>query len=391
MAAMPTRRSRALRLTAIAAVLFGVGAWLVWPLMTSAALLLDLTGTAPGVRAWLPVTRHEVVTERVSASTRYGALDARRYHPAAAPGPPILIFPGIHGGGADEPRLVAMATTLAAAGGDIITVPLPDLRAYLITERSVDMIEDAIAWAASTYGGSTGRIGVVGVSFAGGLTLVAAGRAGVADRITTLFALGAHADLPRVMQYLCGTGAPTSLPPPHDYGVVLMLRASLRVVVPEEQRAPLDRALVTFLDASSLEAADRTGAQRLFGEARAAEAELAEPARTLMRAVNARDVPALGKVLAPHTEQIGGAPSLSPTRSPATQAPVFLLHGDRDSVIPASETDALASYLRAAGNTRVEVLRTPLITHADPASAGARDTWRLVRFWSRMWEGMEGR
>ena len=52
----------------------------------------------------------------------------------------------------------------------------------------------------------------------------------------------------------------------------------------------------------------------------------------------------------------------------------------------AGEADALAAYLRAAGNTHVEVLRTPLITHADAAPAGAGDTWRLIRFWARMWK-----
>jgi dienelactone hydrolase len=386
MTAMPGRRSRAAKVIVLSGALIAIAAWLAWPMVTSAALLLDLTGTSPHARAWLPVARRAVLTESVEAATRHGAIPARRYRPASGTGPPILIFPGIHGGGVDEPRLVAMATKLAAAGGDIVTVPLPDLRAYLITERSVDMIEDAIGWAASAYGGRSGRIGVVGVSFAGGLALVAAGRPGVAGRMHALFALGAHADLPRVLAYLCGAGAPASLPPPHDYGVVLMLRASLGVAVPTDQRPALDRAIVTFLDASSFDASDRPRAQRLFADARAAEATLPEPARTLMHAVNTRDVPALARVLAPYTEQIGGAPSLSPARSPATRAPVFLLHGDRDSVIPAGEADALAAYLRAAGNTRVDMLRTPLITHADAAPAGAADTWRLIRFWARMWE-----
>jgi dienelactone hydrolase len=386
MTAMPGRRSRAGKVIALAGVLLAIAAWIAWPMVTSAALLLDLTGTSPAVRSWLPVGRHQVVMESVDAATRHGAIAARRYRPASGSGPPILIFPGIHGGGADEPRLVAMATKLAAAGGDIVTVPLPDLRAYLITERSVDMIEDAIAWASAAYGGRSRRVGVVGVSFAGGLALVAAARPGVADRMHALFALGAHADLPRVLAYLCGAGAPASLPPPHDYGVVLMLRASLGLVVPEGQRAALDRAIVTFLDASSFDATDRPRAQRLFADAQAAEATLPEPARTLMRAVNKRDVPALARVLAPYAEQIGGAPSLSPARSPATRAPVFLLHGDRDSVIPADEADALAAYLRAGGNAHVDVLRTPLITHADAAPAGAADTWRLIRFWARMWK-----
>jgi predicted esterase len=105
-----------------------------------------------------------------------------------------------------------------------------------------------------------------------------------------------------------------------------------------------------------------------------------------MHAVNARDTKMLGRLLAPHAEQIGGAAALSPARSPATRAPVFLLHGTNDNVIPSSESTALESYLRRAGNEDVDVLLTPLISHAEARkTATAGDIWRLVRFWTRMW------
>src|SRR6185436_4492428 len=170
---------------------------------------------APRVRMWLPVARATVITRDLSVPTRFEAIPARLYEPAAGGGTPLVVFPGVHGGGIDEPRLVAMARHMASAGATVVTVPLPDLRRYRIGVRSPDMIEDAIIWAAREFGRSTnGRIGVVGVSFAGGLALAAAGRPGVADKITAVFALGAHADLPRVMRYLCGEGAPATLPPP---------------------------------------------------------------------------------------------------------------------------------------------------------------------------------
>jgi dienelactone hydrolase len=254
------------------------------------------------------------------------------------------------------------------------------------------MIEDVIGWATSRPEiASDGRVGVVGVSFAGGLALVAAGRPSLAGRITALFALGAHADLPRVIRYLCLSGdAPATLPPPHDYGVVLMLRASIPKVVPADQAAALDAAVVTFLDASSAESTDAAQAARLFAGARAAELALPEPARSLMHGVNTRDVRALGRVLAPFAEAIGGAAALSPARSPATRVPVFLLHGAADNVIPPAETDALATYLTASRNARVDRLVTPLLTHADARpNTRVADLWRLISFWTRMWKGFE--
>jgi pimeloyl-ACP methyl ester carboxylesterase len=292
----------------------------------------------------------------------------------------------------DEPRLVALSRRIAATGATVLSVPLPDLRRYHVTPRSTDMIEDVALWAAADHDlAPQGRVGVVAVSFAGGLALVAAGRPSLATKLTAVFALGAHADLPRVIRYLClAEGAPQTLAPPHDYGVVLMLRSSVAKVVPADQVAALDAALVTFLDASSAETMDKAQSARLFADARAVELTLPEPSRSLMHGVNERDVRALGRVLAPLAEEIGGASALSPARSPATRVPVFLLHGSDDNVIPASEATELADYLAKSGNTQVDLLLTPLLSHAEAKPvARTGDMWRLVSFWTRLWDGLE--
>jgi pimeloyl-ACP methyl ester carboxylesterase len=385
---MTGMRARGKRLWRILLVLIAtllLVAWVAAPFVNSAALLMDMTGAAPGVRRWLPVRVHEVATRDLVVPTRHGDVPARLYRASSfsgASGPTLVIFPGVHGGGVDEPRLVALSRRIAATGATVLSVPLPDLRRYHVTPRSTDMIEDAILWTTADRDlAPQGRVGVVAVSFAGGLALVAAGRPSLSGKLTAVFALGAHADLPRVIRYLClAEGAPKTLAPPHDYGVVLMLRSSVVKLVPADQAAPLDAAIVTFLDASSAETMDQAQAARLFAEARAAELTLPEPSRTLMHGVNERDVRTLGRVLAPLAEEIGGAAALSPARSPATTAPVFLLHGSDDNVIPASESIELERYLTASGNTQVDLLLTPLVSHAaaKPA-AGTGDLWRLVK------------
>lgn len=388
----PRRGIAGLRAALILVVIVGVAAWLAAPYVNSAALLMDMTGAAPGLRRWLPVRVDQVESRDLTVPTRQGAIPARLYRPRNGAGPALAIFPGIHGGGVDEPRLVALSRRIAATGATVLSVPLPDLRRYQITPRSTDTIEDVTRWMASNRElAPTGRVGLVGVSFAGGLALVAAGRPSLAGSVTSVFALGAHADLPRVIRYLClAEGAPKTLAPPHDYGVALMLRASLNLVVPPDQVAPLDAAIVTFLDASSAESTSMTEAARLLADARAAERALPEPARSLMHGVNERRTTELGPRLAPFAEQIGGAAALSPARSPATMAPVFLLHGADDNVIPANESVELARYLSAAGNPHVEVLLTPLLTHADAKPAArAGDLWRLVSFWTRLWRSFE--
>ena len=382
---------RWLRVAAIIAAIFAVGAtgwWLARPTIESAALLMDMTGAAPGLRPFVPARQYNVTTEDTAVPTRYGPIAARIYRAAGGHGPTLAVFPGVHGGGVDEPRFAALSRRIAAAGATVLATPLPDLRTYRLTANATDMIEDTIVWLGDNRVlAPRGRVGLVSVSFAGGLALVAAGRAQVADRLTAVFALGAHADLPRVVRYLCaGAAGQQNLPPPHDYGVVLMLRASIPLIVPENQRKDLDAALVTFLDASSADASDKALSSRLFADARAAEATLAEPARSYLQAVNNRDVARLGGLLAPFAEQIAGASALSPVRSPATRVPVFLLHGANDNVVPASELGELERYLMSSGNENVEAMLTPMISHADAKQhATTGEAWRLVRFWTRMW------
>ena len=386
-----------MRLVRVVAVIAAVALMLWWlsrPMLESAALLMDMTGVAPGLRGWIPVREFEVASTDLEVPTRFGAIAARLYRPATTNAPAVVIFPGVHAGGVDEPRLAKLSRRIAAAGATVLSTPLPDLRAYRLTTRATDMIEDVTVWLAGRPDlAPSGRVGLVGVSFAGGLALVAAGRPSLSDQLTAVFALGAHADLPRVIRYLCSAdGAPKTLAPPHDYGAVLMLRASIGIVAPPDQRDSLDKAVVTFLDASSAETTDKALSAKLFAQARAEEATLQEPSRSFMHAVNGRDTAGLGRLLAPYAEQIGGAPALSPVRSPATRAPVFLLHGVDDNVIPSSEADALGEYLKRSGNAEVQILLTPLVSHAAARpDATPGDIWRLVRFWTRMWGTLEKR
>ena len=108
--------------------------------------------------------------------------------------------------------------------------------------------------------------------------------------------------------------------------------------------------------------------------------DLPEPSRTLLEYVNNRDVARLGPRLLPYIAFYGDAPALSASRSPKPSAPVFLLHGRDDNVIPAVESKYLAARLR--GQTSVRLLVTDLISHADadqPAHIG--DVLELAGFW----------
>jgi len=318
---------------------------------------------------------------------RNGELRAKAYRPARVTGRPILLVPGVHAAGIDEPRIVGFAHDIAATGHPVLTVELPDLKRYEITARTTDMIEDAARWMLRTeeFRGNDGRIGMLGISFGGGLSVVAAGRPTIHEGVAFVMAFGGHGDLPRTLRYLCtGVQPDGTYRPPHDYSLAIVLLAAAPLVVPPPQVEPLREAILSYLEASRLDMVDKAKAAIEFARAKDLEKTLAEPSRTYMSYVNTRDVARLGPVLLPHLPALGGDPALSPERSPSPTAPVYLLHGTDDNVVPAIESTLLGRELQARG-VRVHVLLTPLITHAEvDRSSTATAIWRLIDFWSKL-------
>lgn len=375
------------RVVIAAIVVVAIGAWLAAPYVSALALLIDLSGQQLPMRRWLPVSVAQVTPRDIAVPTRHGDVRARLYVPEGRSTKTVIVVPGVHTGGVDEPRLARLASRLAGSGMTVLSLPLPDLREFRIVGRSTDQIEDAVLWTtADATLAPRGTVSLVGVSFGGGLTMVAAGRPAVADRIEQVVSFGGHGDLPRVIRYLCTGLLPDgTVQPAHDYGVVILLLAALPHLVPPEQVAPLDGAIRAFLHASIVDDVDSDAAAPLFAKARELSAPLPEPAAAIMRDVNARDSTRLGPLLLPLAEVVGGDPALSAERSPAPHAPVFLMHGSADTVIPQTETVSLAAHLRRTTSLEVTYLLTPAVSHANPnAQVEFGDVWELLMMWVKI-------
>ena len=328
----------------------------------------------------------EPVSERdVAIPWRGGRLRGREYRTDRPTGRAILLAPGVHAGGVDEPRLISFAREIAATGHPVVSVELPDLREYRITSRSTDMIADAARWLGREWHdrmpAGEREAALMGISFGGGLAVVAASH--LAGDIAWTLSFGGHGDLPRTLRYLCTGQEPDGTHrPPHDYGVVVILLGVAERVVPPEQVAPLREAVLTFLRASQTDMTDKARAAEEFEDARALAHNLPEPARTFMGWVNDRDVARLGSALLPHVGAMADDPALSPERNAPPTGPEYLLHGADDNVIPAAESELLAAHLRRTGGQAVQ-LSSRLITHAEvDQRPGLIEIWRLVRFWA---------
>lgn len=378
------------------------GTWSVRPYVDAAAFIVRAAGLTAGVPGRLAAARAFSTTREALAPipTRHGAIPARLYRPTRF-SRTVLLVPGVHMDGIDETRLVGMAEDLAETGYAVVTVAPPDLRRFQITPANTDVIEDAARWITTQPAlAPDGRVGMLGISFSGGLSIVAAGREALRDKVAFVMSFGGHGDLTRVMRYLTSGRTPSPpaditargavagangmhLLPPHDYGVTVVLLTFADRVVPAEQVEPLRDAILVYLTASSLTLVDMAQANAEFTRAREIAATLPEPARTFMTWVNDRAVGELGPRLFPVVDALGtdtGIRAMSPELVPPPAAPVFLLHGSEDTVIPPVETLFLATHLR--DRTRVTGLLSGLITHAEvDKSAAIGDVWDLTRFW----------
>jgi dienelactone hydrolase len=346
---------RRLVLAAVLAALLGVGVEPVSDHMRAAGLLLRMQGAQEPspVAAWA----HEVVEEEGTLATPAGTSRTRLYLPRdrGADAPGVVVAHGVHHTGIDEPRLRVVARALAREGLVVLTPELRGLVDYRVDRSSID----TIGLAARALGERTGRrrVGVVGVSFSGGLALMAASEPGYASDVAFVVAIGAHHDLARVGRFFFDDriarpdGSMLELRA-HDYGAMILVYGNLERFVPSAD-VPAAREAIRAWLWEDREAARRASATLSPDARRKVEAlfdqRTAELKPELLRLVEASHP--LMDAVSPRGHLAG------------LRVPVFLLHGAADSVIPPSETEWLAA--EAPPGTVRAALVTPAIRHVE--------------------------
>src|SRR5690606_21110023 len=116
---------------------------------------------------------------------RLGPLRAHRYA-GSEEGALVVLVHGVHPDGIDEPRLVRFARSLAAAGLLVYTPELPALARARLDPGTASVLADACSAIARRE--HRRSLGVVGISFGGGLALRAASQTEV---IGAVLAIGA--------------------------------------------------------------------------------------------------------------------------------------------------------------------------------------------------------
>jgi hypothetical protein len=256
----------------------------------------EMQGAARGV-ADLDTVR--VSTREIAIPTRRGPMRARLYEPSGSHRRAALLTSGLHASGIDEPRLVRLAQRRRQPHRRRHTRLLAVAFELALHHRR----HQEPAGGSSDAALPDHTAAVMGISFSGGLSIVAAGRPSLAGRVAYVFSLGGHDNLARVMQYLCtgtevrpmpdvtlGVSArpPNFVLPPHDDGVAVILLSLADQMVPGTQVDRLRAGVRQYLRASALDGG--------VDKARPAEFDMVRSCRKRLRAAAALAASSAGRV-----------------------------------------------------------------------------------------------
>jgi dienelactone hydrolase len=299
-----------------------------------------------------------------------GGIPANVYRPAGKAMtdlPGVVLVHGVHHLGIEEPRLNRFARSVAQAGVVVLAPEIMELSDYRVAPRSIDTVGKAVKELEALV--AKKQVGVMGMSFGGGVSLLAAADERFKDDIAFVVAVGGHGDLARVSAFFATD------PKAHEYGATVLVYTHVEDFFPAADVPAAQEALRLWLH----EARD---------DARRAAKELSSPSRAKVEKLFAADVASLRPELLAEIERLRDRmKEMSPEaegRLANIRANVYLLHGEGDNVIPASETLSLAKAIPPARLR--SALVTPAIQHVELTGPTAMDKWDLVHFMGQVLE-----
>lgn len=298
-------------------------------------------------------------------------VPARIYTPLGSKDAPgVVLVHGVQFRGIEDPRLVRFARSVAGAGVVVMTPEVAELKDYQVAPHSIETVGASVRFLRDRLGSR--KVGLMGMSFGGGVSLLAAADPRFVDDVSFVVAVGAHDDLARVSRFFATdaieevTGTTKTLHA-HEYGATVLVYSHAEDFFPAEDVPAARDALRFWLwerrdearEASKrLSPASKAKAEKLFA------ADVASVREELLREIDSRTKDMA--TMSPHG-RLGNL-----------RANVYLLHGDGDTVIPSTEAAWLA---RDVPEGRLKsVLVSPALVHVELKEPSARDKWELVHF-----------
>jgi dienelactone hydrolase len=377
------RRMRWLTLAmAAAAILLAFAGWPMLRVHLQSVAVLDLVGDKPVPSRLRRFVSEPIAVRDLQLPLASGTVRARLYTPLRSKNAPaIIVLHGVHYLGIDEPRLENFATAMAACGIQVLTPELPDIKDYQVGANSIATIGESAEWLTHTDGERP--VGVLGLSFSGGLSLLAAADPEYQKDIRFVMAVGSQDEMSRVAAYYRTgederpDGSEETLAP-HEYGPLVLEYEHVGEFVPAQ-------------DVTQIRAVLRA---HLYEDAQAERAALARLTVTQTaeaKALMDMSLPATRTALEREDERhADDMAAVSPHGRLATlRTPVYLLHGAGDNIIPSAETQWMASELPK--RSLKAVLISPVLSHLnlDGAAPTMTDQLRLVHFFAEVLHAAE--
>ena len=368
----PFRRySRILLVLPFLPLLFLVIAPTAYNELRATAILLEIGGASMPAIADVD---NPVVEEVITFPSLTPTL-ARIYQPIGINHPsPVVIVHGVHYLGMNEPRLMRFAHALAAHGYLVMTPQVNELADYSITKNSAVVIGDSVHELVRRSGAP--KVGLLGLSFAGGMALIAASNAAVGQQLSAVIAIGAHDDLRRVLDFYETDEARA------PDGTVLHMKAHEygQLVVAYDYAAHF----FSSADVAQARLTLRTLLYENLPQAHAEAAKLSAQGQQRMTQLFAHDTKSLDAdiqrgLAAVQLELDAASPHFYVSR---VHVPVLLLSGADDNVVPPTETLWLAHDLPPG--VLKGMLITPAIGHVELTGAGWGAQWRLIQWFKQM-------
>jgi pimeloyl-ACP methyl ester carboxylesterase len=273
-------------------------------------------------------------------TVRYGESTKRReadlYTPAGTSRAALVLVPGLTPAGKSDPRLVDLAETLARMGFTVLVPEVPGFRSYRVAADDIDVLADALHHVETLPSMDARRpVGIGAFSYAVGPALIAATRAGIAERVDFVVGVGGYYDLRSLIAYYT-TGAHRGDgdgPTPYDTGKWFFAMGIANRLPDENDRRIIEGAArrAVFAGGSGLEPVNLAG----LTPGGAAFMELLENTRAErvpgLLAQLPRDLKDEISALNPAEKDLG-----------RLSARLILLHGRNDQIIPYTQSVALA-------------------------------------------------
>ena len=319
----------------------------------------------PHAGGWIATTDlHPVAVRDTMFDFRDKSIPARIYWPRGvgfAPG--IMVVHGMHEEGINEPRLVSFARSLAATGFFVMTPLVPGIAQFRVEAESADLIGTAAQSFARELG--LPKVGIMALSFSGGLALVAASDQEYSPSIGWVAAVGAHYDLAHVLRFFA-TGE--ALRPdgsvdhlkPHEYGPLIVVNDEPQDFFPSQDVTAARDAIRLLLAGKGKASEQITKTMTAGGQ---------EVMQRIYHKQRDSFAPGILAEIGKRREQLAAASPAGHLRF--LTMPVALLQGADDSVVPPTELLWLKRDIPP--NLLLDALVSKAITHVE---VGGRVTLR---------------